>query len=97
MILPSEIVDIIKKYSIDLKYVTYERDYRYDSYKSITKSLGNGVTEDKYNELATEIYTLVVGPYLENAELKAKVLAYEAIISNSNFKAAVVKKGGGKG
>lgn len=93
MILPSDIIDVIKKYSTNLEYNTYERDYSYDGYKSVKKSLGNGVKEDRYSALANDIYAQVVGPYLENAELKAKVFAYEAIISNSNFKAAIVKKG----
>lgn len=91
MILPSDILETIKKYEKEVQYDARERSYGYGDYETVTKSLGRMVSSEKYNELANEIYTQVVEPYLENAELKAKVLAYEAIISNSNFKMAIKK------
>lgn len=89
MILPTDILEEIKKLSVELDYGTYEKDYRYGGYSNTTKSLGRGVKENKFNELANNIYTKVAETFVEDAELRAKVKAYEAIIENSNFKIAV--------
>lgn len=89
MILPTDILEEIKKLSVELNYGTYEKDYGYGGYHITTKSLGRGIREGKFSELANNIYTKVAETFIEDAELRAEVKAYEAIIENSNFKVAV--------
>jgi hypothetical protein len=52
--------------------------------------------EVKFPDVASAIYRMLLEKVMdirtENAELSAKVKAYEAIIENSNFKMAVVRK-----
>lgn len=47
------------------------------------------IKDDNYADVEQELLDLLFELNAENAELSAKVKAYEAIISNSNFKAAV--------
>ena len=50
-----------------------------DAYKVVTKIV---------NDMQPEIERLT----LENGQMSAKIFAYEAILQNSNFKMAVVRK-----
>lgn len=66
----------------------YSTNYRGDSevdYKYIK--------DDDYADVEQALLDLLFEINAENAELSAKVKAYEAVISNSNFKAIVLRKG----
>lgn len=66
----------------------YDRDYRGDSYVDYRY-----VKDDDYADVEQDLLDLLFEINAENAELSAKVKAYEAVISNSNFKAVVQRKG----
>lgn len=51
------------------------------------------IKDDDYADVEQALLDLLFEINAENAELSAKVKAYEAIISNSNFKAVVLRKG----
>lgn len=86
MIVPNDILEILKKYT---QKITYDD---YSGYGHVTQDLGKAIRESNYVDIANEIYTKVVEIYVENSELHAKVNTYEAILENSNFKMAVVRK-----
>ena len=83
MITEENILTIVKAYA------TKERDRYYSELKEV-----------KFPDVAKAIYEMILDKIIdvraENAELSAKVKAYEAIIENSNFKMAVVRKNNGK-
>lgn len=84
MITSSDIKDILEKYQERQEhYSDYARayiiDYRY-------------VKDSSFDDVVREILELFLEQRQENAELSAKVKAYEAIIENSNFKMAVQRR-----
>ena len=77
MITEEEIVKILEKYKTPATK-SWEEDC---------------LQKHSFERVAEEILGLLSYYYnVENAELKAKVKAYEAIIENSNFKMAVIRK-----
>ena len=72
-----EVKELVDNYVQTLQYTRVIS--REDAYRIVTKIV---------NELQPEIEKLK----LENGQMSAKIFAYEAILQNSNFKMAVMRK-----
>lgn len=75
MIMPKDILELLQKYSTK---ITYEECL----FSGRTRSLGDAIRADKYNELSNELYEKVIAEFLRSAELEVKIEAYQAIIEN---------------
>lgn len=73
----SEARELVKRYTKELRYEPV-----------VSQSDAYSIVEAIVSEMQTEIDKLTK----ENAQMAAKIFAYEAILQNSNFKMAVVRK-----
>lgn len=64
----------------------YVKEIRYEY--AVTRKDAYGIVTEIVNKMQPEIDKLTK----ENAQMSAKIFAYEAILQNSNFKMAVVRK-----
>ena len=77
MITPKEIRAILNKHSSNAGSEWHKNIIIYDS---------------SFDTIAEEIYGLIRNQSIENIELQAKIRVYEAVLDNSNFKMAVIRK-----
>lgn len=84
---------MIKREDIHTILEHYQSEHYGTNYFGESKVDYRYIEDSDYANIEQDLLDLLFEMNAENAELSAKVKAYEAIISNSNFKAAVQRKG----
>lgn len=84
---------MIKREDIHTILMHNQRSHYGTNYRGDSEVDYRFIKDEDYADVEQALLDLLFEINAENAELSAKVKAYEAVISNSNFKAVVQRKG----